>query len=46
MLAFIVNQDGKVYPKDLGRDTAVLAKGMATYRRTPGWRMASGSQAR
>lgn len=37
IMTFIVNHDGVVYQKDLGRDTAVTAKMMETFDPGPGW---------
>ncbi|MGB8010214.1 MAG: DUF2950 domain-containing protein [Terriglobales bacterium] len=37
VMTFIVNQDGVVYEKDLGRKTDVLAKAMKEYNPNPGW---------
>jgi hypothetical protein len=34
---FIVNQDGVVYEKDLGPQTASLAKAMTTFNPDPSW---------
>ncbi|HET6419182.1 MAG TPA: DUF2950 domain-containing protein [Geobacteraceae bacterium] len=39
VMTFIVNHDGVVYQKDLGRDTAVTAKMMDTFDPGPGWNM-------
>lgn len=38
VMTFIVNEDGIVYQKDLGRSTDVVAKGMTEYDPGPGWR--------
>jgi len=38
VMTFIVNQDGAVYEKDLGKKTDVLAKGLKEYSLTAGWR--------
>jgi hypothetical protein len=37
IMTFIVNQDGKVYESDLGRDTARKAAAMKAYAPGPGW---------
>jgi len=37
---FIVNQDGVVYEKDLGRRTAEIEKTIAQYNRDATWRKA------
>jgi hypothetical protein len=37
VMTFIVNQDGVVYEKDLGQDTATLAAGMAEYSPDQTW---------
>jgi hypothetical protein len=37
IMTFIVNQDGKVYQSDLGRETAKKAAGMQVYAPGPGW---------
>jgi hypothetical protein len=38
VMTFIVNQDGAVYEKDLGKKTDVLAKGLKEYSPASGWR--------
>ncbi|HMD15208.1 MAG TPA: DUF2950 domain-containing protein [Terriglobales bacterium] len=38
VMTFIVNQDGAVYEKDLGKKTDGLAKGLKQYSPTSGWR--------
>ena len=38
VMTFIVSEDGVVYRKDLGRQTAVLAKAMKEYNPTSTWR--------
>ena len=38
VMTFIVNQDGSVYEKDLGKKTDVLAKGLKEYSPASGWR--------
>jgi len=40
VMTFIVNQDGVVYQKDLGPDTAKLALGMKTYNPDNTWKKA------
>jgi hypothetical protein len=37
VMTFIVNEDGVVYQKDLGRKTDVLAKAMKEYNRDSSW---------
>ncbi len=37
VMTFIVNQQGRVYQKDLGEDTARIASKMKTYDPEPGW---------
>ena len=37
VVTFIVNQDDVVYEKDLGRNTARVARAMATYHADPTW---------
>ena len=37
VMTFIVNQDGVLYEKDLGPDTAAAAKAMALYDPDPSW---------
>ena len=37
VMTFIVNEEGVVYRKDLGRNTAVLAKAMKEYNPSAGW---------
>ena len=36
-MTFIVNEDGVVYEKDLGRKTDVLAKAMKEYNPNSSW---------
>ena len=38
IMSFIVNHDGIVYEKDLGRDTAALAEKMTAFDPDPGWK--------
>jgi hypothetical protein len=40
VMTFIVNEDGVVYQKDLGPNTAKLAKTMTTFKPSPTWRPA------
>ena len=42
IMTFIVNQDGKVFQSDLGRDTTARAQAMQRYDPGPGWSPASG----
>jgi len=44
VMTFIVNQDGVVYQKDLGRQSDTLAKGMKEYNPGPGWQKAEDQQ--
>lgn len=37
VMTFIVNQDGTVYQKDLGPDTAKIARGITRFDPGPGW---------
>jgi hypothetical protein len=37
VLSFIVNQDGVVYEKDLGRNTAAVARAITLYQSGPTW---------
>lgn len=39
IMTFIVNQQGRVYQKDLGRQTAAIASKMKAYDPDPTWRM-------
>ena len=41
VMTFIVNQDGKVYQKDLGPDTESIVKKMKAYDPGPGWALSS-----
>ncbi len=41
IMTFIVNQEGRVYQKDLGRDTAKIAGKMTTYDPDPSWRVSA-----
>jgi hypothetical protein len=38
IMSFIVNQDGKVYQKDLGDDTEKAAKAISNYDPSDGWK--------
>ncbi len=38
VMSFIVNQNGKVYQKDLGKDSAALGAKMSAFDPGPGWR--------
>jgi DUF2950 family protein len=40
VMTFIVNEDGVVYQKDLGRKTDALAEAMKEYNPNSGWRKA------
>ncbi len=42
VMTFIVNEDGVVYQKDLGKRTAVLAKAMKEYKPDSTWQRAEG----
>ena len=44
VMTFIVNGDGVVYEKDLGKKTDVLAKGMKEYDASAGWQKAEEQQ--
>jgi transcription initiation factor TFIIIB Brf1 subunit/transcription initiation factor TFIIB len=37
VMTFIVNQDGTVYQKDLGKKTEALGKSMQEYNRDSSW---------
>jgi hypothetical protein len=41
VMTFIINQQGKVYEKNLGPKTSALASAMETYDPGPGWKPAS-----
>jgi hypothetical protein len=45
VMTFIVNQDGVVYEKDLGKQTEAVALAMQEYNPNPGWKKAEGQQA-
>jgi hypothetical protein len=38
IMSFIVNQDGVVYEKDLGENTAAMASQMTTFNPDPSWK--------
>lgn len=40
VMTFIVNKEGVVYQKDLGKKTDVLAKAMKEYNPNPSWQKA------
>jgi Protein of unknown function (DUF2950) len=44
VMTFIVNEDGIVYEKDLGKKTAVVAKGMKEYKPSSSWQKAEEQQ--
>jgi hypothetical protein len=44
VMTFIVNEDGVVYEKDLGKQTEVLAKAMKEYTPTSSWRKSQDQQ--
>jgi hypothetical protein len=44
VMTFIVNEDGVVYQKDLGRKTDVLAKAMKEYNPDSSWQKAEEEQ--
>jgi hypothetical protein len=44
VMTFIVNEDGVVYEKDLGKRTDTLAKSMKEYNPNPSWREAEDQQ--
>ena len=37
IMTFIINQQGKVYQKDLGPNTQAIVKNMKAYDPDPGW---------
>jgi hypothetical protein len=39
IMSFIVNQEGRVYQKDLGSKTEKIAKGMTEYDPDPTWKV-------
>jgi len=43
-MTFIVNEDGVVYEKDLGKKTDVVAKGMKEYKLNSSWQEAEEQQ--
>ena len=44
VMTFIVNEDGVVYQKDLGKQTNILAKAMKEYDPNSGWEKAEDEQ--
>ena len=38
VMSFIVNQNGKVYEQNLGKDSAALAAKMTAFDPGPGWK--------
>jgi hypothetical protein len=42
VMTFIVNQQGKIYERNLGPKTTVLAKAMSRYEPDNGWRLVKG----
>jgi len=44
VMTFIVNEDGVVYQKDLGKNTAVIAKSIKEYNPGAGWHKAEDKQ--
>ena len=43
-MTFIVGQDGVVYEKDLGNNTAIIAKAMNEYNPEPSWSKSEDAQ--
>ena len=39
VMTFVINQQGRVYQKDLGPDTAILASSMTEYNPDPIWKL-------
>jgi len=39
VMTFVINQQGRVYQKDLGPDTATLASSMTEYNPDPSWKL-------
>jgi hypothetical protein len=39
VMTFVINQQGRVYQKDLGADTATLASSMTEYNPDPSWKL-------
>jgi hypothetical protein len=37
VMTFVVNQNGRVFEKDLGKNTAAVAEGMQSFDPGPGW---------
>jgi hypothetical protein len=44
VMTFIVDQDGVVYEKDLGKKTDVVAKALTEYNPNPTWKKAEEQQ--
>lgn len=44
VMTFVVNQQGKVYEKDLGKDTAKLAEEIKTYNPGKTWKLIEGAR--
>jgi hypothetical protein len=44
VMTFIVNEDGVVYEKDLGKKTDALARSMKEYKTSSGWQQAEEQQ--
>jgi hypothetical protein len=44
VMTFIVNEDGVVYQKDLGKKTEVLAKALTAYNPNSSWQKAEDQQ--
>jgi len=44
VMTFIVNQDGIVYQKSLGPNTAAIAQGMKAYDPDSSWQKAEGAK--
>ena len=42
VMTFIVNQQGKIYEKSLGPNTAALARAMTRYEPDSGWSLVKG----
>ncbi len=40
VMTFMINQEGRVYEKNLGADTEKIANGMTTYDPDPSWKLA------
>jgi hypothetical protein len=39
VMTFVINQQGRVYQKDLGADTATLTSSMTEYNPDPSWKL-------